>query len=195
MLILKRPTKQPDQSLIVAVSGAQSVGKTTFCLDLRDELQRKGTVSVEVRTRVARDLKAKGIASDQFTDADEYPLYFRRHFENLLRPSAADVVILDRSVLDTIAYAQLNGNVSPVWLGLCERLAELLIPLVHMYFYIPVEFGVEDDGIRCTDNDYQSQLATIMETVIKAYYPTRIIMTGSREQRVQLALRAMTDAC
>ncbi len=175
----------------LAISGAQGVGKTTFCNDLSAALKDVAGVSVEMRARVARDLKDRGISSDERTSASDYAPYFERHIENLLKDSVSDYVLLDRSIVDTLAYARVNGNLEPSWMRLSYRLAQLLSGRIRWYFFVPIEFGIEDDGVRYVSSEYQRRLQDEMLSVLGGIFPHFVTVRGSREERISQALQAM----
>jgi hypothetical protein len=179
----------------VAVSGAQGVGKTTFCADLKSALLEKWPErSVEIRTRVARGLKDVGISSDQQTEEEHYPLYLGVHIDNLLTVSSADYVILERTLFDTLAYATLNDNMRAAWMDFCLRLGELLTSRIRWYFFLPIEFALEDDGTRCVDAEYQARLGDTMLSLIERCRPDVRVVQGGREARVAQAMRLIEQS-
>lgn len=179
----------------LAVSGAQGVGKTTFCQDLQVRLAQDPIVTREVFVRggVARGLKDSGIPSDGATRAEDYALYFRAHFENLLSAPEDRITVLDRTFADTIAYAILNGNLHQHWLDCFEYVAKQLLRRVDVYFWIPVEnhLGLEDDGVRSTDRQYQLALDRVMRETLSSVRDDIVEVRGSREERVAQALVAI----
>jgi thymidylate kinase len=180
---------------VLAVSGAQGVGKSTFCADLKGALlERWPGRTVEIRTRVARGLKDIGISSDQQTEEDHYPLYLERHIENLLTVSSADYVILERTLLDTLAYATLNANMRAAWMDFCLKLGDLLASRIRWYFFLPIEFSLQDDGTRCVDVEYQARLEDTMLSLIRRSRPDVSVVRGSRAARVDQAMRLIEQS-
>jgi len=175
----------------VAVSGAHGVGKTTFCRDLKATLEsRAGRVagSVELVTEVARTLSAEGIPINRETAEDQYALFFEKHISNLFRETQADFVVYDRTILDSIAYATTNGNLAPPWIQFTKTVSQHVLNRIDVYFFIPIEIPLHDDGVRHTDADYQSQLDNAIMQVLRECRPSFTIVTGTREQRVHQAL-------
>ena len=172
----------------VAVSGAHGVGKTTFCNDFADALRNKG-LSVDVKTDVARTLREEGVAINQQTEGAEYALFLEKHLDNLYAEPESDVVMYDRTMLDTIAYATANGNLDDRWLSFLRKAAAQLIRPVDLYLYISIEFGLEDDGIRATGQEYQTKVDQALMEILKECRSDILTLSGTRSERVEQALQ------
>jgi len=178
-----------NRQIVIGVSGAQGVGKTTFCNDLKLHLDKFfKTKSIDIKGGVSRNLINKGIATDKLTRPNDYPLFFKAHFENAIE-SSEDLVILDRTFLDTFSYALINNNLHPNWLLFCQSIIKYLMTKIDIYFYIPVDPNVDlkDDGIRNIDKVFQLELGRSMEKVLIEYYSNHIKLSGSRSERVEFA--------
>lgn len=174
----------------IAVSGAHGVGKTTFCNDLADALKNKG-FSVEIKTDVARSLREEGVPINRGTEESQYPLFLERHLANLLDNGDSDFVVYDRTMLDTIAYATANGNLGDQWLSFLRKAATPLLHSIDTYFYIPIEFEIENDGVRATEREYQTEVDKALTEILKECRPNFITLTGGRDERVAEALRSI----
>ncbi len=175
--------------MVIGVSGAQGVGKTTFCNDLKSRLNTKFKIkSIDIKGGVSRNLINQGIATDNLTRPEDYPLFFKAHFENAIG-SFENIAILDRTFLDTLSYALINDNLHPNWLLFCQSITKYLMTIIDVYFYIPVDPNVElkDDGIRNINKNFQLELDESMEKVLIEYYPNHIKLYGTRSERVNFA--------
>ena len=172
----------------IAVSGAHGVGKTTLCNDLAKAL-REGDKSAEVVTNVGRHLHAAGIPVNKGTKEEQYPLFLEKHLVNLLAEYGSEFVIYDRTMVDTIAYGVANGNLDPRWISFLLKAAPQFLNAIDAYFYIPIEFPIEDDGLRATEIDYQLQVDRAVVDILKQCRPNMIRLGGSREERVAQAMR------
>lgn len=185
-----------DKQIIIAVSGAQGVGKTTFCNDLKSCLNEKfKDKEICIKGGVSRGLINRGIASDDLTESQDYALFFKAHFENVSNSSSANIIILDRTFLDTLTYAIINENMHPNWLLFCQSIAKYIITRIDIYFYIPVDSKIEleDDGIRNVNKNYQLQLNECMANSLSEFYPNHIKLFGMRNQRVNQAMNFMKE--
>ncbi len=179
----------------VAVSGAQGVGKTTFCQDLRQRLEEMDLeFNVCMRGDVARTLKQRGVGIDGATKAHEYPLYLNAHLTNLREASeGSELTILDRTLVDTLSYAIANGNLHVNWLHCMTSVARMVLSLIQVYFFIPVEpwLPLVDDNVRETDKEYQMILNRVMWQTLTSLRKDIVVIKGSREARVSRAIAAM----
>lgn len=57
-----------------------------------------------------------------------------------------------------------------------------------LFVYIPIEFAIENDGVRPTDVEYQKQVDQAMRELIYGFGITPIVATGTVEERVKTVL-------
>ena len=174
----------------IAVSGAHGAGKTTFCNDLAEALKKQGK-SVEVKTDVARSLRDDGVPINRGTEESQYPLFLEKHLDNLFQEYDSDFVLYDRTMLDTIAYATANGNLDAKWLAFLRKNLTHILRTIDIYFYIPIEFGIEDDGVRATETEYQTKVDHALLDILKECWPKVVTLTGSREERAKKAMKCI----
>jgi len=172
------------------VSGAHGVGKTTLCFDLQSalEAQKERPPSVCVLTDVARTLRTEGIRINRETEDSQYALFFEKHVCNLLADHSADYIIYDRTVLDSIAYAAVNGNLHEHWIRFMKSLSSLIMKKIDLYFFVPIEFPLRGDGIRDTEIEYQRHLDQALAEFVRQCRPEFQLITGTRSERLRLAL-------
>ena len=175
----------------ISVSGAHGVGKTTFCSDVADALKAGGR-TVEIKTDVARSLKGEGVPINQSTEDAQYALFFERHLDNLFAPPQTDVVLYDRTILDSIAYAIANKNLDSRWLSFAKKAAAHLLEGIDLYFYIPIEFAIEDDGVRATGAEYQNRVDQALVALFKESQLHVITIVGNRAERVEYATKIIS---
>lgn len=150
--------------------------------------------TVELVTDVARTLYAQGIPINQETEDSQYALFFEKHLANLFHNSSADFVIYDRTILDSISYAQANGNLAASWLQFAKTVAKNTIGRIDMYFFIPIEFPLHKDGVRPPDVRYQAQVNQAILEVLDECGPKYTTIVGGRENRVQQAVLRLSLA-
>lgn len=110
---------------IVEIYGPESSGKTTFCLSVIAEAQRKGGLAAFIDVEHALDPKyarVVGVNTDELLvsqpDSGEDALNI---METLIRSNSVDVIILD-SVAALITKAELDGQMGDVTMGSQARL-------------------------------------------------------------------------
>ena len=57
--------------------------------------------------------------------------------------------------------------------------------------YLPIEFALEDDGMRPTDKDFQKNVDGAMRSLIYDFKITPLVVTGSVEERVESVMIKM----
>jgi predicted ATPase len=91
---------------VVAVTGAQGVGKSTFCQKLHSMLcDRHGTGSTLLIDGLGNKIKAAGFAVGKSADTQSIAAIFSEH---LRREQAivSSIAILDRCAIDALAYVR-----------------------------------------------------------------------------------------
>lgn len=172
----------------IAVSGAHGVGKTTFCFDLKRSLESDSLHSVHVFTEVARALRAEGIPINRETKESQYALFFEKHVSNLFLGHSAEYLVYDRTILDSLAYGLVNGNLDQNWVRFVSTLASFIMKQVNWYFFIPIEFPLSADGIRNVETEYQTKVDEALVGLVRRTCPEFVMLTGSRSERVGRAL-------
>ena len=157
----------PITPLFIGVSGMSGRARSTFCQDLHNRLHRRygDSVKIDLVPSFAGELIKEGRSHDQLTRPDDYAAYLRRHFANLNRTDA-DVIILDRTLLDTLAFAELNGNLASDWLDLTQVIAETTAQKMFAYFFVPYAPADTDNS---GERQYRERLDTSLWTVVNRY--------------------------
>jgi thymidylate kinase len=89
---------------------------------------------------------------------------------------AGDDFISDRSVYDIIAYSIDLQNID----NLTEQANNYLAKNPYdLTFYFPIEFDMENDGVRPEDEEYRKKIDKRIFTLV----PNPIFITGTIEQR------------
>lgn len=159
--------------------GSHGTGKTTLCKALKEI-----DSSIAIRDGVSRPVKiAKnktGMSSYQeqavINELTKFYWEYNKDFNN---------IFLARSPLDVEVYSRAFG-----WDDLADdmenwiRTSGMLDENVN-YFYIPIEFELEDDGVRFTDIDLQKKVDEELKKSIKKYNLKVTKLTGSVENRIK----------
>lgn len=171
----------------IGICGAQGTGKTTLLNNIiRDlpELENKENYSV------AGKLKQAGIFRQIPTTLLQFMLMERHRY--LL--SLEDSLVTDRTVVDSFAYAVFERKINAIeenHLKFLMEEVENLLPLYDVIFYLPIEFKIENNGIRSTDYEFQKEI----DSYIKMYSLTRaniIKLNGTIEERTSAALKVIS---
>ena len=62
------------------------------------------------------------------------------------------------------------------------------MPLMTMFFYLPIEFPIVDDGLRSLDINFQSKIDEMYRDFLKSAVVAYVELSGNEEQRLEKAL-------
>jgi len=174
-----------------ALCGAHGTGKTTILKDLENDLILEHDISPIFNTSNARKLFEMGIKiNDSGDDFVQYVVQ-ASHVSRFAEKNW----FADRCVIDGFAYMEAAWRkklISTKCYDIVYTLMDAFIPLYTQIFYIPIEFNMEDDGIRKVDTEYQEEIDRYIKHVIKNCDNVTII-TGSREERRAKILEKMEN--
>jgi nicotinamide riboside kinase len=168
----------------VAISGAQSTGKTTLLNALREHASFK---KCKFYDEITRQIKERGFKiNEQGTDATQ--LEIMREHKRRVNAKDSGLVIFDRCSLDGLVYTQYlfnEGQVTEETLAEAVKVFEETITQWDAIFYIKPEFDIADDGVRSVDVEFRNSIATLFDFFIEKYKLQVIMLTGSVEDRVR----------
>ena len=120
---MNESTYQPA-SFRIAVTGGQGVGKTTFCEWLRDSLGRRLGREIPVMSNLKGYMRSLNIDFGSASTSMTIPAVFAAHLERDL-DTLSKVAILDRCVIDALAYTRILNISSPPERALFEALSRV----------------------------------------------------------------------
>lgn len=106
----------------------------------------------------------------------------------------ADVpMIMTRCPLDTLAYGfadpLVSDNLMNTNLEVLKESQEFCKAIERsLFIYLPIEFAIEDDGVRPTDKMYQKKVDACMRKLMYEFHITPLVVTGSVEERLEAIL-------
>lgn len=172
----------------IAISGAQSVGKTTILNALRSEKIFK---DYHVANEVTRRVKGYGLPINEFGGDSTQRLIMQEHIVNTFM---YDNFIADRSAWDGFvytAYLWSNGRVSHDTLDFARSVFMKVQPTYDLQFYIEPEFDIVDDGVRSVDKAFRDDIIRIFESTAIDYKMNAVRLSGSVRERVEQVLTAI----
>lgn len=133
------------ERLFVAVTGAQGVGKSTFCRSLCSRLAGAGRSDVTLLDGLGERIKALGIPLGSASDPRTIAAVFTAHLE---REAAAPpgIILLDRCVVDALAYTRTLAVGTEVDRRLFECVAALASKRLGLVLHLSLSPFFSDRG-------------------------------------------------
>lgn len=176
----------------IAFTGAQGTGKTTLLEMFKDS-------GVNVITEVVRKLARTGIPINTDGTNETQKAVFDAFTKELSQPIS---YITDRCHVDALAYTKAQvarGKVdTDVFYNQLVEAAKFFDEnpdIVVCYF--PIEFGVIDDGVRSTDEEYRHEIDENVLDILDTLGIDYVTVSGSPEERfnqVKMILETMMEA-
>lgn len=119
---------------------------------------------------------------------------------DFMRWVKADVpVIMTRCPLDTLAYgfadSLVSDNLMNTNLETLKESQEFCKAIEKsLFIYLPIEFAIEDDGVRPMDKMFQKKVDTCMRNLMYEFHITPLVVTGSVEERCHQVLVKIAGA-
>jgi nicotinamide riboside kinase len=175
-----------DGTFRIVVTGSHSVGKSSLVRDLNQALQKRG-----IRSTVAEEPIRK--LSGRLHELDELSRYLLLTEVHFARLGARDACccIYDRSLLDLLVYARLEGPKNPRFQGMLEEQLKWYARFIDLFLYLPIEIPLEPDRRRPSDENYRIRVDEEIKNVAEGAGIQMILIRGSRPERTTKAL----DCC
>ena len=164
----------------VILTGAQGTGKTT----LMNELAKDGTRTLSV----ARDTaEANGWTAENGTNEE----YQKALFSDLKKElSSKKSYISDRGLSCVAAYTFEKAIAGEIAKETADKQYIDIVKFAEanpdaLLVYVPIEFPVEDDGVRSTDEAHRAAIDFLIRNILETSGIPYITVHGSVEERRQ----------
>lgn len=163
----------------VIFCGTHGTGKTTV---LKMFKEQGWNVITEVCRKAAKE---QGIALNELGGDETQMFLFQSYMDKFT--TTCDYVS-DRGLPDVLGYTKAgvqNGQVSIE----CQFSQEIALENFEKhnsdiyYIYFPIEFGVVDDGVRSTDEEYRSMVDKYIKSNLDTYIGRYLTVHGTPEER------------
>lgn len=172
----------------IIFSGAQGTGKTTVL----NYFKEKGN---NVITEVVRQLKESGVKINKDGDEKGQTKIFKT-YKSLLGEISVTGYISDRGLFDVVAYTKYLADHGQVSQEFLQKQIKDLKKFVSsnpdiVYCYFPIEFPVEDDGVRDTDEEFRKEIDENIQYLYTTVGISAFVIKGDVETRQQKLTRIM----
>jgi predicted ATPase len=182
----------------IILIGAHGTGKST----LANALSKK--LDIPVVESVAREffknwkyLKdtclVTGMTPNGESNVKQNILCSMSRWDYMRWTNAGVPVIMTRCPLDTLAYAAADKDVSQSILDTNKKILledEGFMNALNnsLFIYLPIEFNIENDGIRPTDIEFQKEVDEEMRKLIYEFKIAPLVVSGSVDERVNTVM-------
>lgn len=149
------------------IMGTHGTGKTTFAGDYAARLRQVDKAEqVGLVTGIARS--CPWVLNKEATEETQRWIFHCHMLAELEAAERYDVVVCDRTALDSLVYAQVAGfedmidDYLPAALGWLES-------YTTVYWLRPMDGRLVDDGRRCIDPEYQQAVDQVFKEWIRIY--------------------------
>ena len=185
----------------IAAIGTHSTGKSTYIQDFL-----KNWPMYETSDKSYRDLiKDNSVTHSKQGTEESQKIILNYLVDQAIESSKKDFVILDRCVVDNLAYSSwlnLNEKVSDKFLEESRLIVRETLKMFDIIFFIPLtkvaEVPLENNELRDVDPVYREEIDNIFKVFQQSYLrgdgrvfpvndsPALIEIFGSREERIKM---------
>lgn len=163
----------------IAIIGSHGVGKTTL-------VQRLKLLYPELNfiDEVARDLQIKyGKSTRNMNEEEKSKFQLEAMQTQIDNEKKYESYISDHSAISYLPYS----TQLPVYVELKAKIRDQYLPILKelKILYIPIEFGLENDGLRFTTNEYQQYIDETLVDLLHKYNLKYTTITGTVEERLK----------
>lgn len=172
----------------IAISGAQSTGKTTLINRLRELYPE-----YIYKTEITRELANKGFKINENGTDETQLAIIDSHIDRLNIDSD---IVYDRCILDGVVYTHYlfdTGKVSQVTLAKAQEAFLKYIISYDVTCYIKPEFEIVDDGERSINTEFRDAIVELFNWYINTYNLDVVILKGSVQDRVNQINEIIND--
>ena len=162
----------------IILTGAQGTGKTTLMNALAGDKIKK-------ISHIRKTAEENGIDISSVTEAGQKELYKTLKKELSSKKS----YVSDRGLSCVAAYTFSGAVEGTIKKSVADKQYLDLVKFVNnnpdvLIVYVPIEFEVENDGVRSTDKEYQAMIDFFIKNILETSKTPYITVTGTVEERV-----------
>lgn len=165
----------------ILLVGTHSVGKTTL-------MKRMSELGYNTRREVIRKCMEDNakVKINKEADDESQTLFFNETMKSM----EGDNFIADRCPLDILAYTSYQSKYGKVSYETFKQQYEDVKEFVAnnndlKFVFIPIEFPLENDGVRDTDEEYRKDIENEFINLLLSLKINYSIVTGTVEERIE----------
>jgi len=167
----------------IAISGAQSTGKTTLLNAIKKDFRRNGMLQkYTFFDELTRKIHQEGIKINEDGDDLTQLLTLNVHVNNIVYNN----FVSDRSIIDAVCYTHYlysEDKVSEWVMTYATNVMKKIVFLYDRIYYLPNELAIKDDGVRSNNETFRDDIVELFEYYIEEYNLPVIKLTGTVADR------------
>lgn len=186
-------TETSGRMIFVGVTGAQGVGKSTFCRKLAAELPNRSNCQVALSAGLGDHLRTMGISLGSASDKDTIAAVFAAHLDRE-RVASGGIVILDRCVADALTYTRCLDLNSVMERHLYESIATMSAARLALIVHLSLSpfFAVTHATHETTD--LRQRIAEGLPSVLRDLGRPTLDLNAAAPDAIECAIAAILDA-
>ena len=163
----------------IAIIGSHGVGKTTLIQSLKSLYPELNFID-----EVARELQLKiGKSTKDMDDQEKSKFQLEAMQAQIDQELKFEGYISDHCAISYLPYS----TQLPIYNELRLQIQQQYLPILKQLkiIYIPIEFGLENDGLRFVTNEYQQYIDETLIDLLHKYNLKYTTVSGTVEQRLQ----------
>lgn len=180
----KLEMEQENKTYRCGFVGSQGVGKSSIVKALAELPQFKDFHIATERSKYLRDL---GVPLNNMSTIYGQHLFACERLGELQH----NKMLTDRTIIDVMSFTSLSPVIEDQDKSMFEVYFSRFIKQYDYLFYIPIEFDIEENSVRCTDNDFRIAIDEKIKHYID-WYGFRIknlhTISGTMDERIKQVL-------
>jgi nicotinamide riboside kinase len=174
----------------IAISGSQGTGKSTLIKAIEDANLLPDYTFIK---EIVRSLREQGVKINREADHISQCKILEEHYKNHFRYFH---FLTDRCAVDAYVYAlydYLHGKYTFEEHKQHEALFLSSMGFYNLFFYLPIEFKLTNDGIRDMDIQYQKDIDNLFRIVYTRHRIPYQILSGNVKTRLTSFLQIVRE--
>ena len=184
-------TNESHPRLVIAITGAQVVGKTTLAAALKTELDRLGIKPCMAHHNLGVTAASKGVPLGGNANSNSILEFSRLHLKRE-RQMAGGIHLLDRCFIDVLAYGRQMCADQHMLLDLVEELARASLAHIDLVVRIPIIPCLAESKSKNESSEFRFKIENSIATILDVMPAIRLdVLSTTPEDRVNEVLNAV----
>lgn len=181
---------EKQETILVAVTGAQGVGKSTFCSAVLASL-RASDRQVHLISGLGEKLTAQGYRLGKSADEAAVAAVVLEHLTRE-RTAPPGIVILDRCLIDMLAYVRTLKVTHPPLLDVYEEIVRTLAPKIRLVLFLEMSEQFRVSSAEHEDAEFRSAIDAEVKSIISQLGMNTLSLDAADGMAVGVAVSAIS---